>query len=77
MLHQLAAQAPRVLTRSLLLQRMWGPERVGEGNLRRNVVKNLRRKLGDDAADSRYIFTEPRLGYWTAAGGGHSGTGAS
>ena len=38
----LAAQAPRVLTRSLLLQQVWGPERVGEGWLPRNVVKKLR-----------------------------------
>ena len=61
-LYQLAVQAPKVLTRSLL-QRVWGPERVGEGWLLRNVVQRLRRKLGDDAANPRYIFTEPRVGY--------------
>ncbi len=42
---------------------MWGPEHVGEGWLLRDVVKKLRRKLGDNAADPRYIFTEPRVGY--------------
>ena len=62
-LYQLAAQAPNVLTHGLLLRRVWGPEHVSEGWLLRNVVKNLRRKLGDDAADPRYIFTEPRVGY--------------
>ena len=67
-LYQLAVQAPRVLTRGLLVGRVWGPERVGEGSLLRNVVKNLRRKLGDDAANPRYVFTEPRVGYWMAAG---------
>ena len=41
---------------------------MGEGWLLRNVVKNLRRKLGDDAADPRYIITEPRAGYRMAAG---------
>ena len=46
-LYQLAAQAPRVLTHGLLVGRVWGPERVGEGSLLRNVVKNLRRKLGE------------------------------
>ena len=44
-LYQLAVQPPKVLTHSLLLQRLWGPERVGEGWLLRNVVKRLRRKL--------------------------------
>ena len=62
-LYVLAVNAPRVLTHGLLLRRVWGPERVGEGWLLRNVVKKLRRKLGDDAADPRYIITEPREGW--------------
>ena len=62
-LYQLAVQAPKVLTHRLLLQRVWGPERVGEGWLLRNVVKKLRRKLGDAAANPKYILTEPRVGY--------------
>ena len=69
-LYELAVHAPRVLNQSLLLQRVWGPERVGEGWLVRDVVKRLRRKLGDDAADPRYIITEPRVGYRMAAGEG-------
>ena len=67
-LYELAVHAPRVLTHGALLQRVWGPERVGEAWLVRNVVKRLRRKLGDDAADPRYIVTEPRVGYRMAAG---------
>ena len=67
-LYQLAVQSPRVLTHGLLLQRVWGPERGGEGSLLRNVVRKLRRKLGDDAADPRYIVTEPMVGYYMAAG---------
>ena len=66
-LYELAVHAPRVLSQSVLLQRVWGPERVGEGWLVRDVVKKLRRKLGDAAADPRYIFTEPRVGYRMAA----------
>ena len=62
-LYQLAVHAPRVLNHQALLRRVWGPERVGEGWLLRNVVKKLRRKLGDDAADPRCIITEPRVGY--------------
>ena len=49
------------------------PAGVGEGWLVRNVVKRLRRKLGDDAADPRYIVTEPRKGYRMAAGEGEGG----
>ena len=66
-LYELVVHAPRVLNHGVLLQRVWGPERVGEGWLVRDVVKRLRRKLGDAAADPRYIFTEPRVGYRMAA----------
>ena len=67
-LYQLSVHAPNVLTHGLLLQRVWGPERVGEVWLLRNVVKELRRKLGDSAADPRYIVTEARVGYRMAVG---------
>ena len=67
-LYELAVHAPRVLTHAVLLQRVWGPERVGEAWLVRNVVKRLRRKLGDDAQNPRYIITEPRVGYRMAMG---------
>ena len=33
-------------------------------------MKNLRRKLGDDAGSPKYIFTEPRVGYRMAKGEG-------
>ena len=72
-LYELAVHAPRTLTHAVLLQQVWGPERVGEPWLVRNVVKRLRRKLGDDADDPRYIFTEPRVGYRMATGGGDGG----
>ncbi|WP_419847537.1 response regulator [Candidatus Poriferisocius sp.] len=65
-LYELAAHAPRVLTHSVLLQRVWGPERVGESQPLRDIVKRLRSKLGDDANNPKYIFTEPRVGYWMA-----------
>ena len=47
----------------MLLQRVWGPERAGEPWQVREVVKRLRRKLGDDAQNPTYILTEPRVGY--------------
>ena len=67
-LYELAVHAPRVLTHTVRLQRVWGPERVGEAWLVRNVVKRLRRKLGDDASSPKYILTEPRVGYRMAEG---------
>ena len=62
-LYELAVHAPRALSHSVLLQRVWGPERLGEGWLLRDVVKRLRRKLGDTASNPRYVITEPRAGY--------------
>ena len=67
-IYQSAAQDTNVMTHGRLLQRVWGPEHVGEGWLVRNVVKRLRRKLRDDADSPRYIVTEPRVGYRMAPG---------
>ena len=67
--HELAVHAPRVLSHRVLLQWVWGPEREGEAWLARDVVMRLRRKLGD-AANPRYIITEPRVGYRMAVGEG-------
>ena len=63
LLYELSVNIGRVLTHDQLLQRVWGMERTGEPGLVRNVVKRLRRKLGDDADNPTYIFTEPRVGY--------------
>ena len=67
-LYELSVHAPRTLTHAVLLQRVWGPEKVGEPWLVRDLVRKLRRKLGDNAADPKYIFTEPRVGYLMAVG---------
>ena len=63
LLRRLSANAGRVLTHEMLLQQVWGPQRSREPGLVRNVVKRLRRKLGDDADNPSYVFTEPRVGY--------------
>ena len=68
LLFELSVHAGRVLTHDQLLQRVWGPERTGEPWLVREVVKRLRRKLGDDADNPAYILTEPRVGYRMAKG---------
>ena len=63
-LFELSVNAGRVLTHEQLLQRVWGAEYSGdEGHMVRVVIARLRQKLGDDANDPQYIFTEPRVGY--------------
>ena len=63
MLVELSVNAGRVLAHAELLQRVWGPGHSGRADAVRTVIKNLRRKLGDDAANPAYIFNEPRVGY--------------
>ena len=62
-LYELSVNAGRVLTHDHLLQRVWGVRRSGAPGLVRTVMKRLRRKLGDDADNPTYLFTEPRVGY--------------
>ncbi|MCY4438154.1 MAG: ATP-binding protein [Chloroflexi bacterium] len=63
LLAELSVSAGRVLTYEHLLERVWGE--MGSGDLRpmRTIVRKLRGKLGDDARNPTYIFTEPRVGY--------------
>ena len=68
LLAELSANAGRVVTHGQVLQRVWGPGYSEERELVRVIVGNLRRKLGDDAHDPKYIFTEPRVGYRMARG---------
>ena len=63
LLFELSVNAGKVLTYGHLLQRVWGLKRYGDLRPMRTVVRNLRRKLGDDADNPTYIFTEPRVGY--------------
>ncbi len=63
LLAEFSHSAGRVLTQDSLLQRIWGWEYAGESQLLRSYVKSLRRKIGDDARQPRYIFTERGVGY--------------
>ena len=67
-LYELAVYDPRVLTHERLLERVW---RGRGGSLRplRTMVSKLRRKLGDDADNPTYIFTEPQVGFRMPKGG--------
>ena len=63
LLSELSANAGRVLTHDQLLERVWGHGHSDGTALTRNLVRSLRRKLGEDARRPRYIFTAPGIGY--------------
>jgi two-component system KDP operon response regulator KdpE len=68
LLETLATQPGKLLTLRMLLARVWG-DRYGEesaGTLR-VFIRQLRRKIGDEASAPRWIGTEAGLGYrWIA-----------
>ena len=64
---ELSAHAGRVMTHDQLLQRVWGSDGANNAGLLRSVVKRLRQKLGDPAAEPIYLFTRRGVGYWMAA----------
>ena len=68
MLAELSANAGRIMTHEQLLRRVWGQDATGGSGPVRAIVKRLRRKLGDDAADPTYIFNKRRVGYWMEQG---------
>ena len=63
LLVELSVNAGRALTHERLLQRVWGPDKGEDSGPVRNIVKRLRRKLGEDASNPAFIFAVPRVGY--------------
>ncbi len=63
LLEALATNPGKLLTHVWLLQRVWGPRYADESHYLRVYVRQLRRKLGDDAAAPVFILTEPGVGY--------------
>jgi two-component system, OmpR family, KDP operon response regulator KdpE len=67
LLEVLASSRGRLFTHDELLEAVWGSSRSNERARLRVTILHLRRKLHDDAARPRVIFTEPGLGYrWIA-----------
>ena len=62
LLRVLSRNAGRVSTYEDLLRQVWGGRHHGDTELVRTFVKNLRRKLGDDAASPAYIVNERGVG---------------
>ena len=52
-----------LITQGMILKSLWGPAHAEDSQYLRVYVRQLRQKLGDDAANPRYIMTEPGIGY--------------
>jgi DNA-binding response OmpR family regulator len=63
LLEEMVRHAGTVLPHDMLIQRVWGAEYAGEERYLKVFVRRLRRKLGDDSKEPRYIQTEWGVGY--------------
>ncbi|MCQ0969901.1 response regulator [Paracoccus sp. TK19116] len=59
----LASNAGRLVTQGAALEHVWGPAHREDSQYLRVFIRQLRTKIGDDAGDPRYIFTEAGVGY--------------
>ncbi|WP_153504652.1 response regulator transcription factor [Cumulibacter manganitolerans] len=58
------AEAPgRVFSRAQLLEKVWGYDFYGDARVVDVHIRNLRRKLADDAAEPRFLRTVRGVGY--------------
>ena len=63
MLRVLSLNGGRPMSHAQLLRRVWRVTSAGDPQVVRTHMRRLRRKLGDDANNPRFIFTEPGVGY--------------
>ncbi|HEY3586707.1 MAG TPA: response regulator transcription factor [Myxococcaceae bacterium] len=63
LLRYLALHAGKPVTHTTLLRQVWGEYAIGDKYNTRYVVAQIRKKLGDDPANPKYIFNEPGVGY--------------
>jgi DNA-binding response OmpR family regulator len=63
LLYQLVRNAGRVLPFATLLSKVRGDEYRGDMDYLKTYVSRLRKKLGDDSENPRYIMTERSVGY--------------
>ena len=70
LLRVLSLNGGRVVTTEALLRQVWGRRGSDDTDRVRTVVKKLRHKLGDAAANPTYVFNEHGVGYRFATPGG-------
>ncbi len=63
LLWMLASHRGRLVTQEMILRAIWGPAHAADSQYLRVYIRQLRQKLGDDAANPRFIATEPGIGY--------------
>ena len=63
LLHYLMANRGLPITHARLLSAVWGVQYAGQVEYLRSFVRQLRKKLDDDAANPRYLLTENHIGY--------------
>jgi DNA-binding response OmpR family regulator len=68
LLEALAGRPGLVHARAALIDRVWGPEFVGDDHVLDVHVANLRRKLGDDRAAPRFVETVRGIGFRLVTG---------
>lgn len=63
LLQELVLNANKVLTHSMLLGKVWGPEYGSEKEYLRVFISRLRKELEPDPINPRYLLTIPGVGY--------------
>jgi two-component system KDP operon response regulator KdpE len=63
LLKYLATHAGKVLTHPMILRAVWGEEYFDNTHALRTSINQLRAKLGDNAAEPRFIRTDAGVGY--------------
>ncbi len=64
LLHYLMAHAGEPIPHAQLLSAVWGEDFVGQVEYLRVFVRELRKKLEDDARSPKFILTHRSVGYW-------------
>jgi two-component system, OmpR family, KDP operon response regulator KdpE len=63
LLHYLMAHVDLPITHGRLLNAVWGPEYGAEVEYLRTFVRQLRKKIENDASDPKYLVTDMSIGY--------------
>lgn len=62
-LSYLAHNAGMILTPAEILNKVWGSEYTGENHILQVNIARLRKRIGDETENPKYILTKPGMGY--------------